>query len=70
MSTISTQTRIIMSILNTVKDTHDYTCLGINGDRDYIYLSVKDTHDYTCLSINGDRDYIYLSVKDAHDYTC
>jgi hypothetical protein len=50
-----------MSILNTyiylsVKDTHDYTCLSINGDRDYIYLSVKDTHDYTCLSINGDRD--------------
>jgi hypothetical protein len=52
-----------MSILNnlSVKDTHDYTCLSINGDRDYIYLSVKDSHDYTCLSINSARDYIYLT---------
>ena len=38
------------------KDTHDYTCLSINGDRDYIYSSVKDTHDYTCLSTNGAHD--------------
>ena len=38
------------------KDTQDYTCLSINGDRDYIYSSVKDTHDYTCLSTNGAHD--------------
>ena len=23
----------------SVKDTHDYTCLSTNGDRDYIYVS-------------------------------
>jgi hypothetical protein len=58
---------LMITYILSVKDTHDYTCLSTNGDRDYIYLSVKDTRDWKCLSINGDRDYIYLSVKDTHD---
>ena len=36
---------LMIRYIISVNDTHDYTCLSINGDRDYIYVSVKDTHD-------------------------